>query len=64
MQISVIEFARNVLGLKNANSTEFDINTPHPVISLVTEWEDYKKVKLKGDINTNGWNNAIGCTKM
>ena len=37
MQISVIEFARNVLGLKKANSTEFDLNTPHPVISLVSE---------------------------
>ena len=44
MQISVIEFARNVLGLRGANSTEFDMNTPHPVISLVTEWETIKKV--------------------
>ena len=32
MQISVIEFARNMLGLKNANSTEFDLKTPFPVI--------------------------------
>ena len=63
MQISVIEFARNVLGLKNANSTEFDVNTPHPVISLVTEWEDYKKGKLKGDINKMGGTMRLGAQK-
>ncbi|AQT59836.1 CTP synthase [Cellvibrio mixtus] len=38
MQSVVIEFARNVLGLKGANSTEFDRNAPHPVIGLITEW--------------------------
>ncbi len=38
MQSVVIEFARNVLGLKGANSTEFDKNTPHPVIGLISEW--------------------------
>ena len=37
MQCMVIEFARNVLGLKNANSTEFDIETESPVISLMEE---------------------------
>ncbi len=37
MQIAVIEFARNVCGLVGANSTEFDKNTPHPVISLLDE---------------------------
>ena len=35
MQIATIEFARNVAGLKGANSTEFDKETPHPVISLI-----------------------------
>jgi CTP synthase len=35
MQVAVIEFARSVLGLKDANSTEFDPNTPHPVIDLM-----------------------------
>lgn len=38
MQSVVIEFARNVLGLKGANSTEFDRTAPHPVIGLITEW--------------------------
>ncbi|MGE3297619.1 MAG: CTP synthase [Porticoccaceae bacterium] len=40
MQVAVIEFARNVVGLVGANSTEFDRNTPHPVIGLITEWTD------------------------
>ena len=40
MQIAVIEFARNILGFKNANSTEFNSKTKFPVIGLVTEWKD------------------------
>ncbi|WP_373494529.1 CTP synthase [Aquiflexum sp.] len=37
MQVAVIEFARNVIGLEKANSTEMDPNTPHPVIDLMEE---------------------------
>ena len=40
MQLAVIEFARNRAGLDGANSTEFDPETPHPVIALITEWMD------------------------
>ena len=40
MQIAVIEFSRNVLGLKGANSTEFNNKTAHPVIALISEWTD------------------------
>lgn len=40
MQMAVIEFARNVAGLTDANSSEFDSNTPHPVIALMTEWDE------------------------
>jgi CTP synthase len=40
MQLAVIEFGRHVLGLKAANSTEFNRATPHPVIALITEWQD------------------------
>ncbi len=40
MQVATIEFARHVAGLKDANSTEFDLQTPHPVIALITEWKD------------------------
>ncbi|MFL2551992.1 MAG: CTP synthase [Gammaproteobacteria bacterium] len=60
MQISVIEFARNILGLKNANSTEFDLKTPFPVISLVTEWDDYKKGRLQGSIHQLGGTMRLG----
>ncbi len=38
MQVAVIEFARNVAGLKGAHSTEFKTDTPHPVIALIKEW--------------------------
>ncbi len=38
MQVAVIEFARNVAGLEDAHSTEFDRTTAHPVIALITEW--------------------------
>lgn len=40
MQVALIEFARNVVGLENANSTEFDSDTPFPVVGLITEWLD------------------------
>ena len=40
MQCAVIEFARHVCGLGGANSTEFDIDTPHPVVAMITEWHD------------------------
>ncbi len=40
LQVAVIEFARNVVGLSDAHSTEFDPDTAHPVIALITEWLD------------------------
>ena len=45
MQTAVMEFARNVCGLKGANSTEFNKKTPYPIISLL---EEQKKIKIKG----------------
>ncbi|HNP24312.1 MAG TPA: CTP synthase [Panacibacter sp.] len=45
MQMAVIEFARNVLGLKEAHSTEMDVNTPEPVIDMM---EEQKKIKMMG----------------
>jgi CTP synthase len=38
MQLAVVEYARHVAGLEQANSTEFSPDTPHPVIALITEW--------------------------
>ena len=40
MQLAVIEYARHVVGLKGANSTEFEPDAPHPVIALITEWQN------------------------
>lgn len=45
MQVAVVEFARNVLGLEHANSTEMDPNTPHPIIALM---EEQKKIDQMG----------------
>ena len=42
MQAAVIEFARNVAGMPDAHSSEFDEKTPHPVIYLMLEWYDDK----------------------
>jgi CTP synthase len=40
MQVAVIEYARNVAGMTDANSTEFNQNTPYPIVGLITEWQD------------------------
>ena len=45
MQCAVVEFSKNVLNIKDANSTEVDPNTPNPVIDLM---DDQKKVTIKG----------------
>lgn len=47
MQLAVIEFARHVAGLKEADSTEFNPNTPHPVIYLMREWYDFRLGKVQ-----------------
>lgn len=44
MQLAVVEFARHVLGLEGANSTEFDPDTPHPVIGLLPGQKDIEKL--------------------
>ena len=40
MQVATIEYARNVAGMQDANSTEFEPDTPFPVIALINEWKD------------------------
>lgn len=57
MQVALIEFARHVAGLTNANSTEFDSNTPHPVIALITEWQN-----RSGKIEQRDENSDLGGT--
>jgi len=57
MQVATIEFARHVAGLTNANSTEFDPESPNPVIALITEWKD-----ADGTIKTRDTNSNLGGT--
>lgn len=54
MQIMCVEFARHVLGYKDANSTEVDPNTPHPVISLLSEQKDVEN--LGGTMRLGAYN--------
>ena len=57
MQMAVIEFSRNILGLENANSTEMSENTPHPVISLMEEQKDV--VNKGGTMRLGAWDCEI-----
>ncbi len=47
MQLAVVEYARNILGLTKAHSTELDATTPDPVIYLIKEWFDYRTQKMQ-----------------
>jgi CTP synthase len=53
MQLAIIEFARDVAGLEGAHSTEFNRTTPHPVIALITEWQDQKGTVEARDESSN-----------
>jgi CTP synthase len=57
MQVATIEYARHVAGLKDANSTEFEADTPHPVIALINEWKD-----ADGSIQVRDANSDLGGT--
>jgi CTP synthase len=57
MQVATIEFARHVAGMKGANSTEFDPQSPFPVIALITEWKD-----ADGTIKTRSEDSDLGGT--
>jgi CTP synthase len=53
MQVATIEFARHVAGLAGANSTEFEPDTPHPVIALIDEWQDRDGAIHKRDVHSD-----------
>ena len=57
MQVAVIEYARNKAGLVGAHSTEFQLDTEHPVIGLITEWQD-----RDGTLNTRDEGSELGGT--
>lgn len=53
MQVALIEYARNVLKLKGAHSTEFNPKTKHPIIALITEWSDISGKKEQRNKNSD-----------
>ncbi|MFG6487908.1 CTP synthase [Roseateles sp. BYS78W] len=53
MQVATIEYARHMAGLEGANSTEFEPDTPHPVIALIDEWQDADGSIQKRDANSD-----------
>ncbi len=56
MQLAVIEYARDVANMSDANSTEFNLETEHPVVALITEWldRDGKVAKRSADSDLGG----------
>ncbi len=61
MQLAVIEFARDVAGMRDANSTEFNPATEHPVVALITEWLDRAgKVETRSDDSDLGGTMRLG----
>ena len=61
MQVALIEFARNVAGMKDAHSTEFNKNTPYPVVGLITEWLDAAgRVEQRSDDSDMGGTMRLG----
>ncbi len=57
MQLAVIEFSRDVAGMADANSTEFNLETEHPVVALITEWRD-----RDGRVETRSSDSDLGGT--
>lgn len=61
MQVALIEYARDVVGMAGANSTEFDPDTKYPVVALITEWKDESgKVEKRSDKSDLGGTMRLG----
>jgi CTP synthase len=64
MQLAVIEFARHVCGLEGANSTEFDPDSPHPVVALITEWLDREgRIERRDNASDMGGTMRLGAQR-
>ena len=64
MQLAVIEYARHVANLKDANSTEFNPDGPHPLVGLITEWKNADgKVELRTEDSDLGGTMRLGAQK-
>jgi CTP synthase len=65
MQLAIIEYARNVAGLEGAHSTEFNRAGPHPVIALITEWQDQKgTVESRSEASNLGGTMRLGAQEV
>ncbi len=65
MQVAVIEAARNMAGLEGAMSTEFDKSTPHPVVALITEWQDESgEVEQRDEASDMGGTMRLGAQQI
>ena len=61
MQLAIIEYGRNVLGFRDANSTEFNRATEHPVIAMITEWQDQGRgLQLRSESSDLGGSMRLG----
>ncbi|WWP00199.1 MAG: CTP synthase (glutamine hydrolyzing) [Candidatus Dasytiphilus stammeri] len=61
MQVALMEFARNVVGIKEANSTEFIPNCKYPIVALISEWKDYEgKIQLRSKTKILGGSMRLG----
>ena len=64
MQLAIAEYARNVVGLKKANSTEFNSKTPHPVVALISEWKTKDgKIQHRSEASQLGGTMRLGAQK-
>ena len=65
MQLAIIEYARNVAGLEGAHSTEFNRAAPHPIIALISEWQDQKgTVEQRSDKSDLGGTMRLGAQEI
>tara|TARA_R110002049_G_scaffold189730_1_gene358308 strand:+ start:58724 stop:60352 length:1629 start_codon:yes stop_codon:yes gene_type:complete len=53
MHVALIEYARNVMGLEGANSTEMQAATPHPIVALITEWQNADGSRQQRDASSD-----------
>ena len=64
MQLAITEYARNVVDLKKANSTEFNPKTPHPVVALISEWKSQDgKIEQRDEASELGGTMRLGAQK-
>ncbi len=65
MQVAIVEYGRHMLGLDDANSTEFNRVTPHPVIALISEWLDsFRGTQMRDEESAKGATMRLGAQEV